>query len=72
MAVFEVKTKCDRQSLHTAIGQLMTHGRQSGVTKHLVVPADGEIPNDCEEALELLAIKVRRFRAVGDAWQLYT
>ena len=63
--VYEVKTGAGRQMLYTAIGQLMTHGLDSGdqsVRRFLVVPDDEEIPEDINEATATLGIEVLRFR----------
>ncbi|MES5485398.1 hypothetical protein QMZ05_21830, partial [Bradyrhizobium sp. INPA03-11B] len=62
--VYEVKTAVGRQTLYTAIGQLVTHaanGRHN-VTKVLVLPAAENIPNDLDRAISSLGIALRRFR----------
>jgi hypothetical protein len=62
--VYEVKTGVGRQTLYTAIGQVVTHAVTEGerVKRFLVVPADEDIPKDIEKALTVLGIQVRRFR----------
>ena len=45
-ALFEVKSSVDRQSLYTAIGQLMVHSaKTASVQRYLVIPQEN-IPND--------------------------
>lgn len=63
--IYEIKTCCDRQSLYTGIGQLMTHAHDQSATRTLVLPSDSEIPPDCGNALKRLGIDVRRFDLVG-------
>lgn len=67
--IYEVKTGLGRQTLYTAIGQLVTHsaGGNGAIAKFLVVPADEEIPEDFSHAIESLDINVRRFRLQGGA-----
>jgi hypothetical protein len=64
--IYEVKTNLDRQSLYTAVGQLITHSVSGGadVKRVLVVP-EGDMPEDLRKCIELLHIKVRRFRFKG-------
>lgn len=64
--VYEVKTKADRQSFYTAVGQLMTHGGQAAIRRILVVPKADEYGSDCIAALAQLDIAVRRFSIVGE------
>ncbi len=61
--IYEVKTCCDRQSLYTAIGQLMSHsvGAGTGIVRTLVLP-EGELPARMAHCLGELDIVVRRFR----------
>lgn len=61
--VFEVKTSTDRQSLYTAVGQLMTHSVGAGpqIGRTLVIP-EGAVPDDLLGCMQELAIAVRRFR----------
>jgi hypothetical protein len=60
--IYEVKTNLDRQSIYTAIGQLLSHsfGASPNVRRTLVLPK-GKVPADLEEALTSLSIKLRRF-----------
>jgi hypothetical protein len=65
--VYEVKTGVDRQMLHTAIGQVVTHAATGGegIAKFLVVPADEDIPKDLKQAIAALGIQFLRFRLRG-------
>jgi hypothetical protein len=63
--VYEVKTSTERQTLYTAIGQLLTHGIDRAVAKFLVLPEDEEVPDDLKIAIRALNINVRRFKLVG-------
>ena len=63
--IYEVKTKAERQSFYTAVGQLMTHGWQSGASRFLVVPEGNEFAPDCQAVLDHLGILIRRFAIVG-------
>lgn len=60
--VYEVKTEVGRQSLYTAIGQLMTHGPADGgdIKRVLAIPP-GDLPADIQRSLAALGIVVRRF-----------
>jgi hypothetical protein len=64
LEMYEVKTGAGRQMLYTAIGQILTHAASKGgeVAKYLVIPADETIPQDLEQAIAVLGIKLRRFR----------
>lgn len=61
--IVEVKTDCGRQSLYTAIGQLMTHsvGAGPGIVRTLVVP-EGDLPEGLSACFDELGIALRRFR----------
>ncbi|MDX8494639.1 hypothetical protein RFN29_24000 [Mesorhizobium sp. VK22B] len=61
--IYEVKTSLNRQTLYTAMGQLMTHtlGAVPNVRRVLVVP-EGAIPDDLSRCLDGLQIDVRRFK----------
>jgi len=61
--IYEVKTGCDRQSLYTAIGQIVTHSADAGddIVRTLVIP-QGALPTGMSECLDHLGIAVRRFR----------
>lgn len=65
VTVFEVKSSTDRQSLYTAIGQLMVHSANAeGVQRYLVIPA-GRIPDDIGGCLAALSIRVIRYEIDG-------
>lgn len=61
--VYEVKTSLDRQSIYTAIGQLITHsvGAVPTVKRVLVIP-EGPLASDLERCVKSEAIDLRRFR----------
>lgn len=61
--IYEVKTGCDRQSLYTAVGQLLTHSADApnDIVRTLVVP-DGDLPNGLEPCFAKLGITVCRFK----------
>ena len=60
--IYEVKTDVSRQSLYTAIGQLLVHSGEHQTVKQFVVLPDGEvIPPDVEQALKRLKVNVVRF-----------
>lgn len=61
--IYEVKTDCGRQSLYTAIGQLMAHsvGMGTGIVRTLVMP-EGDLPDGLAPCLAELGIALRRFR----------
>ncbi len=65
--IYEVKTSLERQSLYTAVGQLITHSVSvaDDVKRNLVVPV-GDMPDDLERCIKSLDIKVRRFRINND------
>lgn len=64
--MYEVKTSVGRQSLYTAVGQLMTHseGSAADVKRIIVVPV-GAIPDDLKRCFGRLGIEIRRFRLTG-------
>lgn len=63
--VYEFKTALDRQSLYTAIGQVLTHFAASdGALRTLVLP-EGDLPADVRQCLDHHGIAVRRFRLEG-------
>jgi hypothetical protein len=66
--LYEVKPTCDRQTLYSAIGQVIVYdGNQAGVTKRfLVLPAGGQVPNDINEALNRQSISLIRFDLTSD------
>lgn len=61
--IYEVKTGCDRQSLYTAIGQLVTHSADAdaGIIRRLVIP-EGQLPVGIAPCLNKLGVEVRRYR----------
>lgn len=60
--IYEVKTGLGRQTLYTAIGQLMTHSAEDpDIAKVLVLPIEEAVPGDISRAVESLGIKLRRF-----------
>ncbi len=63
--LYEVKTNTERQTLYTAIGQLITHGTGGTPKRFIVLPAGKEIPDDFIAALEEHRIEVRRFKVTG-------
>jgi hypothetical protein len=64
--IYEVKTGIGRQTLYTAIGQLVTHAATDDkVSKILVIPADDEMSDDLRDAIAALGIRVRHFRLGG-------
>ncbi len=63
--VFEVKTSVGRQSLYTAIGQIITHtcgSRFSSAQRWLSLPAENEIPADIQSAMNQNNIKVLKYK----------
>lgn len=62
--VYEVKTNAERQTLYTAIGQLLVHGITSGtaVRRFLVLPVDSLVPGGMSRALETFGIALLRFQ----------
>lgn len=60
--IYEVKTSLARQSIYTAIGQLLSHSVDAApsVKRTLVVP-EGALPSDLERCLDFLSIELRRF-----------
>ena len=65
--IYEVKTFVDRQTLYTAIGQIVAHASEniSSIAKFLVIPVDEDIPDDLKQAIAVLGIKTRHFRIRG-------
>lgn len=61
--IYEIKTGCDRQSLYTAIGQLITHSADAGdtIARKLIIP-EGELPAGMAQCLDKIGVEVRRFR----------
>lgn len=66
VAVFEVKSSADRQSLYTAIGQLMVHSAEAkGVQRYIVIPAVERVPDDIRCCLAALSIRVISYEIDG-------
>lgn len=61
--VYEVKTRCERQSIYTAIGQLVTHA-PADIRRIMVLP-HGRVDDDLTSALTTSGISLRRFSLVG-------
>lgn len=65
--IYEVKTSTRRQALYTAIGQILVHQSAAlRVRRVLVVPDEGEISNDIQEALSRLKIHLMKYRLGSD------
>jgi hypothetical protein len=61
--IYEVKPSSDRQSLYTAIGQILVHESPKGISKRFVViPDDDAVPADVARAFERANIVPVRFR----------
>ena len=58
--VYEVKTNLSRQTLYTAIGQVVVHAR-ADVRRFIVLPTGAALPADVQEALSALNIAELRF-----------
>lgn len=65
--IFEIKTSAGRQTLYTAIGQLMTHALANGpkAKRILVLPVEEDLPEDIKTAISAMMIDVRRFTVSG-------
>lgn len=61
LELYEVKTGSDRQSIYSAIGQLLVHDRSGDSDKYLVIPDDGDLQDDVAAALKRMDIAVIRF-----------
>lgn len=60
--IYEVKTSMDRQALYTAVGQILVHeAGRNAKARYLVVPDEGEVPDDLNAAFDRLRIQVRRY-----------
>lgn len=62
--VYEVKTRCERQSVYTPIGQLVTHAPIAGTKRAMVLP-HGKPGEDLRAALKASGISLRRFSLTG-------
>lgn len=70
--IYEVKTSCERQSLYSAIGQIVVHDNSldGHCGRFLVLPNDDIIPEDVESALLRARISLIRFVLHDDGIQL--
>lgn len=66
--LYEVKPNVERQSLYTAIGQIMVHSDSNvtGLQRFIVLPDGDNIPPDVERALQRLHITILRFVMAPD------
>ncbi len=66
--IYEVKTNCDRQTLYSAIGQVVVHddSRTGDCQRFIVLPNGDQIPHDVSRALECAGISLLRFDFDGD------
>lgn len=65
--VYEVKSSADRQSVYSAIGQLLVHGGGHPCRMTLVIPRSDRLPKDISDALVREKINVMRFRLTKKA-----
>lgn len=63
--LYEIKTNTDRQTLYTAIGQLITHSAGIALRRFIVVPDRERVPDDFIAALREHKIALRRFKVTG-------
>lgn len=63
--VYEVKTDCSRQSIYTAVGQLIVHSGSSNCSRYLVAPNLSSLPTDISNALRRLGIRLIDFRVIS-------
>lgn len=64
--VYKAKTETGRQSIYTALGQLMIHGpANEGEIKRVLAIPPGELAADIQHSLAALGIVVRRFDITG-------
>ena len=66
--LYEVKTNGARQTLYSAIGQLVVHddSKDGGCRRFLVLPASDVIPDDISRTLRRSNISVGRFEFRGE------
>jgi hypothetical protein len=66
--LYEVKTNCDRQTLYSAIGQVIVHceSRSGTFQRFLVLPNGEQIAEDIEHALTRASISVIRFELANN------
>lgn len=64
--IYEIKTSLARQSIYTAIGQLVTHsaGQSDNVQRVLVLP-EGDLAPDLKRCIRAQQFGVRRFKLAG-------
>jgi hypothetical protein len=60
--VYEIKTSAARQTVYTAIGQLMVHGTVRECRRAIVLPDRERLADDLRDALKRLKIEHLRFR----------
>ena len=65
--LYDVKTNAERQTLYTAIGQIIVHrAGNAPIASFIVLPAGLQVPPDVGKALKTMAITVLRFAIKGD------
>jgi hypothetical protein len=66
--IYEVKSSCERQSLYTAIGQIVVHddSLNNSCKRFLVLPSGNAIPGDVTRALTRAGISLILFSLQGD------
>jgi len=65
--LYEVKSSADRQSIYTAIGQILVHScGNKGVKRFMVLPCQDVLSKGIARALEGLGIRVLRFKLSGE------
>jgi len=71
--LYEVKTNADRQTLYTAIGQILVHAAEgaNNTKLHLVLPYGEEIPQDVGQTLKQLKIRTLRFALTDQAVEIF-
>jgi hypothetical protein len=70
--IYEVKTNCDRQTLYSAIGQILVHdhSRNGTCQRFVVLPKGDQIPEDVRHAFTRSNISVLHFNLKGDKIQI--
>lgn len=73
LEVHEVKTNSERQTLYTAIGQIMVHSGDDtkDIRKYLVLPKDSRIPQDVKSTIKRLRISILHFEIENDQIHIY-
>ena len=66
--IYEVKTNCDRQTLYSAIGQVLVHDdfQNFDCQRFLVLPRGNKIPEDVSRTFSRVGISLLRFDLSGD------